>query len=169
MSGGCIFDRPGYPPVDGPPPPGTVLRSLKVTCLAQAATVLFLTLSLLGIAPDIAAWVVISLVVLLVVRGFNVGTVRVEVDGLVLTGLLRTRSLRRDQVESVDYWLVRWRTPTGRLRRWQLWPYENSGLVGDREDGVCWLEDPYVAMRRSQDLRMASGHPVSRCWTAHQV
>jgi hypothetical protein len=120
MSGGRIFDRPGYPPVDRPPPPGTVLRPLKVTRLAQAVTALALTLSSLAILPHSTASVVVPL-------------------AAMLAGLLRTRSLRRDQVESVDYWLVRWRTSKGHVRRWQLWPYWRAGIM--------W---PGVAMRSDE-------------------
>jgi hypothetical protein len=129
MSGGRIFDRPGYPPVDGPPPPGTVLQPLRVTRVAQAATAVILATGLLTVVPDIARLVVLPLAVLLAYRAYNAGVVRVEEMGLVLSGIFRTLTLPRERLDSVDSWFLRWRTSNGRIRRWQLWPYAKFSVV----------------------------------------
>jgi hypothetical protein len=103
---------------------------VTVTRVAQAFTVAFLGLCSLAVVPALAALAVIPVTVVLACRAYNAGTVQVQEAGLKLLGLFRTRSLHRDQVDSVDYWLVRWRaTPQDRLRRWQLWPYWQGGLM----------------------------------------
>jgi hypothetical protein len=129
MSGGRIFDRPGYPPVSGPPPPGTVLRPLTVTRIAQSVTAVILCTGLTVVLPDVAAVVVLPLAVLLAYRAYNAGVIRVEASGVVLSGIFRTMTLPRERVDSVDSWLLRWRTRSGRSRRWQLWPYAQFGIM----------------------------------------
>lgn len=162
MSGGRIFDRPGYPPVDRPPPPGAVLRPVMATRAVQAFTTMFLVLSSLAVLPEIAALVVIPVALVLAARAYNAGRIVVEVDGLRLAGLLRTRTLRREQVDSVNNWLIRWRrTPQSRLRRWQLWPYLQAGVmlpgVRRRSDEVM---ECLVSLVASWKAPGTPAHPV---------
>jgi hypothetical protein len=79
--------------------------------------------------PAVAGVVVLPLMVLLAYRAYNAGVIRVEASGLVLSGILRTLTLPRERVDSVDSWLLRWRTTSGRSRRWQLWPYAQFGIM----------------------------------------
>jgi hypothetical protein len=101
-----------------------------VTRATQGVAVALIALSSLVVVPAVAAFAVIPMAVVLAVRAYNAGIVRVDVDGLELRGLIRTRWLHRDQVESVDNWLVRWRrTPQDRRHRWHLWPYLQAGVM----------------------------------------
>jgi hypothetical protein len=151
MSSGRIFDRPGHPPVKGPPPPGTVLEPLGVTKIAQLATALVVAAGFTVVLPDAAALFVGPLALLLAYRAYNAGTVRVEASGLVLMGFFRTLRLKREQVDDVDFWLLRWHTAKGRKRRWQLWPYAQFGVmwpgVVERSDEVMeslrWLVESW--------------------------
>lgn len=129
MSGGRVFDRPGFPPLDRPPPPGSILRPVLATRVAQAATALILAAAVASASPPAVALLVAPVGLLGAYRAYNAGFIRVESWGLVLRGLTRTIALRHEHVEAVELWFIRYRTAEGRERRWQLWPYAAFGVM----------------------------------------